>query len=85
MAPHLLLARNGVVSQSRREALERIAVAEELSACACMGVRPGDEYCYCQLKARGLSTAHYEWTEEEKASLNAALAKAFGWKGSDRA
>lgn len=52
-----------------------------VSACACMGVRPGDEYCYCELKARGLSTAHYEWTEEEKADLNAALAKAFGWKG----
>jgi hypothetical protein len=55
-------------------------VRTHVSACACMGVREGDEYCYCELNARGLSTAHYEWTEAEKAALNAALAKAFGWK-----
>lgn len=54
-----------------------------ISACACMGVRPGDEFCYCELKARGMSTKHYEWTEEEKQKLNEALAKAFGWKGSE--
>ena len=49
-----------------------------VSACACMGVRPGDEFCYCELKARGMSTKHYEWTEEEKAKLDAALKEAFG-------
>jgi hypothetical protein len=49
-----------------------------LDACACMGPRPGDEFCYCQLKARGMSTAHYEWTVEEKQKLDAALKKAFG-------
>lgn len=37
-----------------------------INACACMGVRPGDEYCYCQLKARGMDTSHYAWTEEEQ-------------------
>lgn len=49
-----------------------------MEACACMGIRPGDEFCYCGLKARGMSTKHYEWTEEEKRKLNEALAKAFG-------
>lgn len=44
-----------------------------ISACACMGVRPGDEYCYCQLKARGMDTSHYEWTDEEKQRLKEAL------------
>ena len=49
-----------------------------MNACACMGVRPGDEYCYCQLKARGMSTAQYELTEEEKLQLAEALKKVFG-------
>lgn len=42
-----------------------------------MGIRPGDEYCYCELKARGLSTKHYEWTEEEKVELNKVLNEMF--------
>ena len=49
-----------------------------VSACACMGVRPGDEYCYCQLKARGMSTAHLEWTEADKLRLDEALQNIFG-------
>lgn len=44
-----------------------------ISACACMGPRPGDEYCYCQLKSRGMSVAHYEPTAEQKAKLDAVL------------
>ena len=50
------------------------------SACACMGIRPGDLYCYCGLKDRGLSTKHYELSEEEKANLYKALSKMYNWK-----
>jgi hypothetical protein len=49
-------------------------------ACACMGIRIGDQYCYCELKARGLDTSHYEWSEEEKKKLNDALSEMFNWK-----
>lgn len=49
-----------------------------INACACMGPRPGDEFCYCELKARGMSTEHYEWTEEEKRNLDEALKKMRG-------
>ncbi len=45
-----------------------------------MGVRAGDEYCYCELKRRNMDTSHYEWTQEEKDALNSALAKMFGWE-----
>lgn len=44
-----------------------------INACACMGIRPGDEYCYCQLKARGMDISHYEWSDEEKQRLKDAL------------
>lgn len=54
-----------------------------MDACACMGVRPGDEFCYCELKARGMSTKHYEWTEEEKQRLDEVLKKAFGHESGD--
>lgn len=49
----------------------------EINACACMGIRPGDEYCYCQLEARGMDTSHYDWTEEEKQKLSEALSGFF--------
>lgn len=49
-------------------------------ACACMGPPPGEEFCYCQRKAMGLSTKYYEWTEDDKKRLNEILKKAFGWK-----
>lgn len=45
--------------------------------CACMGVRPGDEYCYCVLKSKGLSTKHYEWSDKEKEELQNALSEFF--------
>lgn len=51
-----------------------------IDACACMGVRPGDKYCYCELRARGMDTSHYEWAEEEKQRLSIALGKMFGWE-----
>lgn len=50
-----------------------------LIACACMGIREGDQYCYCELKRRGMDTSHYEWSEEEKKELNKALGEIFGW------
>lgn len=51
-----------------------------MEACACMGIREGDLYCYCELKIRGMCTKHYEWTEEEKTALNKALSEMFGWE-----
>lgn len=45
----------------------------QINFCACMGVKPGDQYCYCQLKARGMDTSHYEWTEADKKALWDAL------------
>jgi hypothetical protein len=48
-----------------------------ISACACMEVRPGDLYCYCGLKSRGLCTKHYEWTEQELESLRNILSLMF--------
>lgn len=61
--------------QRRDDVIEECA---KMSACACMGVRPGDQHCYCGLKSRGLCTKHYEWTPEEKDRLNEALQGFFG-------
>jgi hypothetical protein len=36
-----------------------------LDACACMGPRPGDEFCYCQFKARGLIYKDLRRTKHE--------------------
>jgi hypothetical protein len=44
-----------------------------------MGIKAGDEYCYCQLKARGMSVEHYDMTEEQLNKLNEELSKIFGW------
>ena len=52
----------------------------DMNICACMGVRPGDLYCYCGLISRGLDTSHYKLTQEEKDRLNEALSEMFGWK-----
>jgi hypothetical protein len=54
-----------------------------MTICACMGIKPGDQYCYCQLKARGMPTDHYNWSEEDKQNLNVALANIFGWEDTD--
>ncbi len=42
-------------------------------ACACMGPKPGSQYCYCMLKSRGMDTSAYEWTEEEQQQLAKVL------------
>lgn len=49
-----------------------------MSVCACMGIKPGDQYCYCQLKDRGMSVEHYDLTEEQLKELNEELSKIFG-------
>lgn len=51
-----------------------------MDMCACMGVRPGDIYCYCELKARNMDTSHYQWSEKEKEELKCVLAEFFNWK-----
>lgn len=48
-----------------------------MNACACMGPPPGEEYFYCVRKQRGMDTSYYQWTDEEKKALDAALAKFF--------
>lgn len=48
-----------------------------MNACACMGIKEGDEYCYCELKARGLPTDKHEWSQESKDKLKEFLQKVF--------
>ncbi len=45
--------------------------------CACMGPPPGEQYCYCQRIQMGLPITYYEWTEDDKRRLDAALAPYF--------
>ena len=44
-----------------------------------MGVRQGDQYCYCEMKRRGMDVSHYDWTEDEKEQFKEALSKMFCW------
>ena len=48
-----------------------------MNLCACMGPKPGDKYCYCQLKSRGMSIEHYERTPEEMKKLQDTLTEMF--------
>lgn len=50
-------------------------------ACSCLGPQKGEPHCMCIMINLGLKTKKdYEWSEEEKAKLNAALAKIFDWR-----
>lgn len=43
-------------------------------ACACMGQLNGDPYCPCEMKQRGLSTAHHKVAKNDaSASINEIL------------
>lgn len=50
-----------------------------MNLCACMGVRQGDQYCYCEMKCRGMDVSHYNWTEDETEQFKEALSKMFNW------
>ena len=52
-----------------------------MNLCACIGKQGNDEYCYCELKARGMDTSHLLCTEEELNDLKEAFSKMFNWKG----
>lgn len=53
-------------------------MVESLNMCACMGLVGKGPYCPCEMRRRGLKS-DAEWTEEDKAHLNKALAEMFGW------
>ena len=42
-----------------------------------MGIRQGDQYCYCEMKRRGLDVSHYDLTETEEEQLKEALSEIF--------
>lgn len=46
------------------------------SACACMGPRPGDEYCPCRMRDLGIPLAD-PWTPEKQAEAELKIRKAF--------
>ena len=50
----------------------------EFSMCACLGPREGEPYCMCEMINRGLKKKEdYDWTQEEKDRLSAALDSIF--------
>lgn len=44
-----------------------------INLCACMGIRVGNKYCYCEMKRRGLDVSHYDWSEEEQEDFRTIL------------
>ena len=49
------------------------------NVCACIGKQGNDEYCYCELKHRGMDTSHLEPSKEEMESLKEGFAIMFNW------